>query len=455
MARSVPIGIDAVVGWTRIRSVAVQLRVVAFREEDPEAVKRRLEERIYATISPFSSMEFGQPLRASDIHELVARTSGIRYVERLRFFVQEAPREACKHIRADFFQPRTWHVASGSAIYRSMDDGESWSEMIRFAEDETPLLCQPHRSRPGWLAAVSIKKDGASSIHLSRDCGDTWQRDVATLAFGVNDAVWSASSDDAELYLATSKGLFLYEPLKPDPPRRLIVIEDDDKYGFWAVAAAPAIYGATTIAVAAGERKGVWMSTVGAQSNKFRLTGLQNNDVRVLETQFYGGRAFLWAGHAAEGGATGTGCSRIELRGFEEDPEGWKSVGEGWKGGSCQAIAFAGEQVFAATNRSGILQAASSSLEQGWTAGQIDNGLPIRDEQRLLHEVEDVAVRSQPTGASIVMTCGPVGVFRSRDGGTTYQSAARTSFEDYVALPEGWLFGSGKHEIEVASEETI
>src|SRR5690606_9491236 len=154
--------------------------------------------------------------------------------------------------------------------------------------------------------------------------------------FGVNDAAWSASGDEPELFLATAKGLFAYDPLKSDPPRRIIVIEDDDKYGFWAVAAAPPLYGATTIAVAAGERKGVWLSTAGAQSHKFRLCGLQGNDVRVLETELHGGRAFLWAGFAAEGGEEGKGCARYELRGFEVDPGGWRELGQGWKGGSCQ-----------------------------------------------------------------------------------------------------------------------
>jgi hypothetical protein len=274
------------------------------------------------------------------------------------------------------------------------------------------------------------------------------------LAFGVNDAVWSAASDDPELYLATSKGLYLYSPLTPDAPRRIVVIEDDDKYGFWAVAAAPPIYGATTVAVAAGQRKGIWMSTSGAQSHRFHLGGLQNSDIRVLETQFHGGRAFLWAGFAAEAGDAGQGCARLELRGFEDDPAGWRPVSEGWKGGSCEAIAFAGEQAFAGSNRAGILQTSSPHLEQGWISGQIDNGLPIRDEQRLLHEVNDVAVRSEANGPPIIMACGPVGVFRSRDGAATFQNAARTLFDDYVAVPEGWLFASGTHEIEIISEET-
>src|SRR5690606_6990994 len=415
VARRAPLGVRTVVSWARTRSVSVQLRVACFREENPDAVKRRLEEQIYATISPFAAREFGQPLRASDIHELVAKEPGVRYVERLRFVVEESPRRACRRIRADFFQPRTWHAASGSAMYRSLDDGDSWSETLRLEEDETALLCQPNPSRPGWLAAIGVRKDGSSTVHLSTDCGDTWRRDAATLTFGVNDAAWSASGDEPELFLATAKGLFSYHPLKSDPPRRIIVIEDDDKYGFWAVAAAPPLYGATTIAVAAGERKGVWLSTAGAQSHKFRLGGLQGNDVRVLETQLHGGRAFLWAGFAAEAGAAGQGCARLERGGFGADPAGWRELGEGWKGGSCQAIAFAGEHVFAASNRSGVLRLATPHLEQGWISSQIDNGLPIRDEQRLFHEVNDIAARPQAQGSPIVMAGGPVGVFRSRD----------------------------------------
>src|SRR5690606_13623794 len=270
-------------------------------------------------------------------------------------------------------------------------DGDSWCETLRFKDDETPVLCRPHSLRPGWLAAISVNGDGSSAVHWSQDCGETWRRDAAVLAFGVNDAAWSAASGTPELYLATSKGLFGSNPGTTDAPRRIIVIEDDDQYGFWAVAAAPPVHGATTIAVAAGQRKGVWLSTAGAQSHKFRLSGLQNSDVRVLETQLHGGRAFLWAGFAAEAGAAGQGCARLELRGFEDDPAGWRQIGEGWKGGSCGAIAFAGEKVFAGSNRAGILQSGSPQLEHGWISGQIDNGLPIRDEQRLLHEVRGIA----------------------------------------------------------------
>ena len=448
-----PLGVKTLIGWTRIRSISLQLKAVCFREENPDTVRSRLVERVHAAISPFANRDFGQPLRASDIHELVEREPGIRYVEKLRFRVDETPQHKCTRIRADAFQPRSWYAVSGDSVYRTLDDGESWCEVLALGDADTPLLCQPHSLRPGWLAAISVRQDDTSAIHLSRDGGESWQRDAAVLAFKINDIAWSTNKDETLLFLATSKGLYTYDPLSTDAPKRIVVIEGDDQHGFWAVATAPAIYGATTVAVAAGQRKGIWTSTSGAQSHQFRLSGLQEKDVRVLQAQLYGGRAFLWAGFAAEAGDDGEGCSRLELRGHEDDPAGWQAVQDGWKGGSCESIAFSGERVFAATNRAGILQLPAADKNDGWLAGQINNGLPIRDEQRLLHVVNDIAVRGNAGTPELLMAGGEQGVFRSRDGAATFQDAARTSFEDFVALPEGWLFASGNHEIEVVSED--
>lgn len=455
VAGRTPLGVKVKTSWARVRPISIDLKTVCFREEDEGAVEARLKKAVHETISPFAGRGFGQPLRASDIHELVAREPGVRYVERLKFHVDAAPKGEAISLCADVFQPRTWHVAAASAVYRSLDDGESWCETLKFESGEKPIACRGHPLTPGLLAAVSRKKDEASVIHISYDCGETWRRNATTLAFRVHDIAWSATVGEPELYLATSKGLYAYAPRSPDPPRRLVVIEDDDQYGFWAVAAAPPIYGAATLAVAAGQRKGVWISTAGAQSNKFRLSGLQGNDVRVLEIQSHGGRAFLWGGFGAETGATGDGAARLELRGAADDPEGWRKLGEGWKGGTCECIAFAGERIFAGSNRSGVLQTATGRLEQGWTTGQIDSGLPLRDEERLLHEVDCIGARVDTGGASVVMTGGPVGVYRSRDGAETFQNAARTEFDDYLPLPEGWLFASGQHRIVVTPEDAL
>lgn len=453
LARRTPLGVNVNTTWARVRPISVELKAVCFREEDAAAVEKRLVRSVHEVISPYSNRGFGQPLRASDIHELVAREPGVRYVEKLRFHAEEAPRNACTDIFADTFQARTWHVCANGALYRSLDDGESWCETLSFGGEEKLSLCRGHSLTPGLLAAISVGEDGASAIHITQDCGENWRKNAASLAFKINDIAWSASGAESELLLATSKGLYVYVPGSSDAPRRVAVIENDDEFGYWAIATAPPINGAATVAVAAGRRKGVWVSTAGAQSGKFRLSGLGDTDVRILETQSHGGRAFLWAGFAAETGAVGEGAARLELRGAEDDPIGWRQLGEGWKGGSCECIGFAGEHVYAGSNRAGVLQITTGRLEQGWTSGQIDNGLPLRDEARLLHEVDCLGARGGEDSVPVVMTGGPKGVFRSRDGAESFQNAARTDFDDYLPLPEGWLFASAKHRILVTPED--
>lgn len=452
VAKSAPIGVKTVMNWARVKPVSIELKVVCFREEDMAAVQARLETQIYETISPFDSRGFGVPLRASDIHEIVVREPGVRYVEQLLFKLDEAPHETCTKLRVDNFQPKTWYALGKNGVFRTLDDGESWCNILKLPPGNTPRDCEVSTTRPGWLAVVSEDEGGKSTLRISMDCGETWQGRSANFDFPINDIAWSASNGDPEVYLATPKGLFVFRPLSTDPPKRIVVMEGDDKFGYWAVASAPPIFGVSTLAVAAGERKGIWVSTTGARSGAFRLNGLKDKDIRVLAPQFSDGRAFLWAGFAAEAGEKGDGCARLELRGPDDDPEGWQMVSEGWKGGSCEEICFAGPHFFAGSNRAGVLKGASVHIADGWIAGQIDNGLPLRDSERLLHEVWGLAARLNEGAEPVVMAGGPVGVYRSIDAVMSFQNAARTVFEDRVVLPEGWLFASSVHKIEVMIE---
>src|SRR5262249_30876941 len=64
-----PLGTACMVGWARYKVVRTMARIVVRREEDPQAVKQRVVERLYETINPlptkFSSTgwPFGQALR--------------------------------------------------------------------------------------------------------------------------------------------------------------------------------------------------------------------------------------------------------------------------------------------------------------------------------------------------------------------------------------------------------
>jgi hypothetical protein len=158
----------------------------------------------------------------------------------------------------------------------------------------------------------------------------------------------------------------------------------------------------------------------------------------------------LWAGAAAPGGDDpGKGCFNWELRGTEDPPEGWRTFGKGWTGGSCRALAFQGTRVLAGTHRAGVLRLTAGMRDAAWQALEVTCGLPLRDPGRF-HPVNTVAV--DPAGRQ-VMAGGAAGVFRSQDGGVTYASCSLKVFVEAVTLPPTWLFVSGEHEILVVSED--
>jgi len=78
-------------------------------------------------------------------------------------------------------------------------------------------------------------------------------------------------------------------------------------------------------------------------------------------------------------------------------------------------------------------------------------GLPIRGQAGLrFHPVNTVAADVEK---NIVMAGGPLGIFRSSDNGTSYQTCSNKVFDNRVTLPSMWLFVSGEHKVEVVNED--
>jgi hypothetical protein len=130
-------------------------------------------------------------------------------------------------------------------------------------------------------------------------------------------------------------------------------------------------------------------------------------------------------------------------------------MGSGWLGGSCRSLASYGENVFAATFHAGVLTMDSARKDPVWQVPGIDCGLPLRDAERLLHRVTDLAVApvSEPNeDAGLILLCGgPKGVLRSDDG-KTFRLVSRTSFTEHITIGEGYLFCSDEHQIETAHD---
>ncbi len=454
-----PLGTTCVVSWTHYKQVKVRATVVVQREEDLEAVQRRIIQRLHQTITPITTpfnstgWPFGQALRASHVYDAALAERGVRWVDQVRLVVAEAPAEQVKAVAVDYFQPHTWYAGSGAALFRSLNDGEGWEAMARFAGPITAI--KAHTRRAGLVAAVSQRADMVGSqVHISTDCGETWQP-AFSLAFTVNDLDWIMRDEAPVLFLATSKGLYeIVAGPGAVPVQVLIEPQLPQEQGFYAVATYTDGRGVVTVAVAAESQQGIYLSVNGGVPGSFRKKGVNlpaSEDVRILEIQDDGARAYLWAGANALEGSNGSGCYRWELRGLQDPPEGWVAFGRAWQGGSCRGLAFHRNLAFAASHRTGVLKLDVGQENAGWQSPVVTCGLPLRDPGRF-HPVDTVAA-SPDANNSLVMAGGVAGVYRTADAGAAYSAASATEFIEKVTLPDAWLFVSGDHEVTVLSEE--
>src|SRR5439155_14049798 len=138
--------------WARYKSVSVRGRVVVRAQEDPDAVRQRIHDRLYQVISPLPTpaspdgWAFGEPIRASNVYRLLEQAEpGVRYVDDVRFVVQQAPDRRARAVAADRFQPDTWYAGCEDLLFRSTNGARGW-ELIGSFPDETVRRVVPARA---------------------------------------------------------------------------------------------------------------------------------------------------------------------------------------------------------------------------------------------------------------------------------------------------------------------
>jgi hypothetical protein len=446
-----PIGVQTAVDWTKVLPVSVSGRVVITRGEDTGVIGARLQRRLNALFSPFRDYPFGRAMRASDVYEAMLAEPGVRYVDQLKFTIIEAPDTNVNDLIRDPHQPRCWFAAASRALYRTLDDGDSWS-IVFLKDGDTPQFVRRHPDKPGLLALGASRGTGGA-IHLSLDCGETWTDTAAAFDCEITDATWIVRGANPLLLIATKEGLFQFQPGAGTGPAPISVDKNSDSRGYYAVVAATLSSGIVTVAVAARASGSVFLSPAGGTSDSFHSIGLAGKDIRTLRTQRYNARDYLWAAVRAEAGEPGEGTFRIELRATgADDPDGWKPFNIGWQGGSCQDLAFVEGTVFAGSNRAGTLVLDVTVAAPRWQAARLDAGLPIRDKDRLLEVCAAIAAAPGLPGAT-VMAGGPVGVFRSTDGGNRFSLSSATEYTERVPLPPNWLYCAGTHSLTILPEE--
>lgn len=447
-----PLGTRCVVSWARCKTVRVNVRIVVFRGEDADAVRRRVLDRLHQTLSPVPTelqpdgWRFGEPLRASHVYDIVLAEPGVSYVDEVRFHVDEAPGRDAVTLVPDPAQPQTWFVGSGSLAFRSLNDGQGWEPVGRF-DDESVDTLAINPQRPGWVAAATRLADGRSRVHLSLDTGESWVL-AAELAFAVHDMAWAPQDGPQQLLLATEKGLYALALDSGSTPAPVLVDSQDSARGFYAIVAFRDGRGGSNVALAATKRGGIFLSRASGEGGTFVPIHPGGLDIRALSVQRLGLASFLWAGVTVAGNEAGVGALRWELPsapGSCDSPDGWRAMQQQWEGGSCRAIAFDGTVAYAATHTAGVAVLDSARPDSGWRAAHLRAGLPLRENDKLFEPVLALAV-----AGPCVLIGGSQGVYRSGNGGATFESASNSEFTEKVVLPPSWLFCSGEHRVDVA-----
>ena len=453
------LGTRVVTTWARYKTVAVKAHIVVRAEDDPDAIRTRIHDRLHQTVSPLptpanrTGWAFGEPLRASNVYRILeAAEPGVRYVSDVQFVLQEAPDGRVRTVAADAYQADTWYAGCDELLFRSTNNALGWEPVGRFPGDlvrrvvPAPAASRPGIvPRPGAVAVVTRNNETAgSSVYVSRDLGETWIK-VVEMDPAVADAAWIDRDGVAALLLATDVGLYEVTAAEAAVPLQVRVDDTDSDRGFYAVRSFVSEHGVAGVALAAQAQYGIYLSLVGGRPGTFTKVGLNGVDTRMLAVQLDGPATVLWAGAAeADAGKPGRGCFRARL--FEADVQ-WQALSTGWTGGTCWALDFAGSTAYAATQSGGVLHLDTGAPTPQWAVEAVNSGLPLRDRTRF----EPVEAVAAALGRQVLAGTHK-GVSRLT-ATRTWAPAASRILTDQVTVPDTWLLCSGDHDVEVVRDD--
>ena len=149
-------------------------------------------------------------------------------------------------------------------------------------------LCRVQR----WLSDVDVtvldhvdhlpEEEGGSVLHISHDCGETWEPLRLVIDYHIDDMAWIDRDGLPSLLWATDNGLYEHTLAPGAVPQKILFSSGEQDMGFYAVAVSLSAVSGTYVAVAARQR-GVFISSQDGKAGTFSNIGLETELIPVLE----------------------------------------------------------------------------------------------------------------------------------------------------------------------------
>ncbi len=458
-----PLGIICEVNWVHYKSVFITGKIIINENENSQKVRQRVINSLYRTICPKMLCEtdkdwnFGQSLKSWDVYKIIASEPGVVSVEQLKLNATYAPQTSSKALAVDNYQPDTWYTSSGNALFRTVNNGKGWEKINEFDSKISKILPFPLKAtsisqNSGLLAVVTEHEEKTDQIHISPDCGESWNDKLALKFNHINDIAWLEKNSGPNLLIATNDALYQYAIISGTVPIKILVDLDNHNLKIDRISIIQEGNDGGLVTVYSSKERGqVYLSNNGAAENsfkKFKTTPWSPGEVSSIIMQKRGPHHYLWVLLNKMPNQTGNACYRRHVSLTGEDHEGWIKLSEGWEAGNCYSLAFSDSLVFSASENHGILVMDMDKKIPEWIKVTRDNKLDLEAVSRLGEPKQIVADQKN----NLIMVAGEKGVFFSKDKAKTFENCSKSYYSDEITLPKNWLFCSSEHEIEVELE---
>lgn len=471
------------------KSVTIKATVVASPSVDPTNLQKLVETRLSGLVSPLSEngelgWQFGRTLHVSNIYEALSSVPGVRHVAGEIELGQIPAPSSVDALEPDADRPRTFYLGSGRLLFRSENDGIGWELAgLDLTKQESIVAIRSHPQIPNTLVVATRAPGLGSWLYVSEDGGATFphpplalpNEEVRDVAWDVLDSSSKVRSLERVVWIGSSGGLHRARLTRTSPRGAAewqalenIDLRSADRARLLAVDRMATTYraGKSYLAVVCRDAEEVHFGAA-FPNEPIRLSRIwpwpgatDHASPWCITFQQLQGRTYLWLGSRAEGREQ-PGCRAADVTDPGGAFGGWAVLEQGWKGGSCTALAARGGKIFAATATAGVLELALRGNASEWVGPRRStmSRNPALDQQYLEQRLVCLAIAPQGPN-TVVLAGGDKGLivrWGEVRGGLPFEpdcfhARKFDATTDFITLPCAGTFAATNLQIEVVRD---